>query len=142
MTLLKIFEEPARGTHFFLVVPDSSVLLGTILSRAHVIKKENKTDTELKTKVEKFISSSPKERLDTVAEIIERNKDNEGSGSLRHEAIEFINQIESCLFEKAKIKDNYGEYSFIFDELKKSRFYLGTPGAGVKMILEHIALVL
>jgi len=43
--LLKIIEEPAINTHFFIIVPDASLLLDTIISRVHVIKiKEKEND--------------------------------------------------------------------------------------------------
>ena len=41
-------------------------------------------------------------------------------------------------FVKKKFKS---DFKFILGELQKSREYLSTPGAAVKMILEHLALV-
>ena len=43
-TLLKILEEPAVNTHFFVIIPNSLMLLDTIRSRAHIVKIEDKND--------------------------------------------------------------------------------------------------
>lgn len=137
--LLKIIEEPQIGTHFFFVIPNSSVLSGTVLSRVHVIKvngNENIIDSK------KFLSLKPADRIEMIAEIIKEHKDNDGSGMLRFKAIELINGLEKILHEKFKLNKNDKNLHFILKELATTREYLQTPGASVKMILEHIALVL
>jgi hypothetical protein len=56
-TLLKIIEEPAINTHFFLVVPNSLVLLDTIRSRAHTISTiDNAGNKDFKIKADEFIA--------------------------------------------------------------------------------------
>ena len=77
-----------------------------------------------------------------IAEIIKEHKDNDGSGMLRFKAIELINGLEKILHEKFKLNKNDKNLHFILKELATMREYLQTPGASVKMILEHIALVL
>lgn len=143
--LLKIIEEPGVNTHFFIVVPDSSLLLETILSRTQLIKiksPENEKDLEIQKTVKSFISSSPKDRIDIIANIIKENKDEENSGQLRYYATQLVNGIESTIYPKFKNNINDKNIKFILEELKKSREYLSTPGASVKMILEHLALVI
>lgn len=138
-TLLKILEEPGSSTHFFIVLPNASVLLETIKSRAHILKIEkNNIDTKYS---ENFIKVSIPERLKIIEEIIEKNKDNENSGGLRHEAISLINDIEKIIYKKWKLDKNTN-LSFILEELSKSREYLSIPGSSVKMILENIAIVI
>jgi len=141
-TLLKIIEEPAEDTHFFIIVPDSSVLLPTIISRTHTIKIESQKDLEIQREAVNFIKSEPKERIDIVASIIKENKDEESSGKLRFYATSFVNALESIFYKR--FKENIGDKNtkFILDELQKSRGYLSTPGASVKMILEHLALII
>lgn len=143
--LLKIIEEPAINTHFFIIVPDTSLLLDTILSRVHIIKTEemaNKNDIDIKKNVRDFILSSPKSRIDKVAFIIKENKDEDNSGQLRYYATTFVNELESIIYQKFKKDRNDKKIQFILSELQKSRGYLSTPGASVKMILEHLALVI
>ncbi len=140
-SLLKMLEEPAFDTHFFLVVPNALFLLETIRSRAHIVKVVNDDDDVLKQQVLKFIASSPKDRIDFVAEMIKKYKDEDSSGNLRFNATCFINELEKVIYEKFIIKKE-DETQFILKELHQSRKFLSTPGASVKMILEHIALVL
>jgi hypothetical protein len=141
-TLLKIIEEPSESTHFFIIVPDSSVLLETIISRVHVVKTKQLVDIDLQKLVSSFISSTPKDRIDKIAVIIKENKDEENSGKLRSFATQFVNEIESVFYQKFKKDRNNKQIKFILDELQKSRDYLSTSGASVKMILEHLALVI
>jgi DNA polymerase III delta prime subunit len=140
--LLKMIEEPALNSHFFIIVPDSSLLLDTIISRTHLIKIDKKDDLELRKFVNIFIKLSPKDRIDKIAEIIKENKDEENSGKLRSYATYFINELEVIFYQNFKKNINDKNNKFILEELQKARGYLSTPGASVKMILEHIALVL
>ncbi len=140
-SLLKIIEEPQADTHFFLVVPRAAMLADTIQSRTHLIKVGGIGDSPSK-KSEAFIKSTPRERIELVADLIKENKDNETSGELRYQATALINEIERTLYKKFKSNIKDEKIRFILRELENSRDYLSTPGASVKMILEHIALVL
>lgn len=139
-SLLKILEEPAIDTHFFLIVPNSSLLLGTIKSRAHLIKIER--DEKKKEIVEKFLKMSISERLDFISKLVKEKDKDENSGNLRFEATNLVNEIEKIIYQKFKKEKGGGNNIFILEELQKRREYLGKPGSSVKMILEHIALIL
>lgn len=140
-TLLKIIEEPAINTHFFIIVPDASVLSDTIISRVHVIK-TTQSNKDIEKEVVSFLKLEPKDKINAVALIIKNNKDEENSGQLRYYATFFINELENVFYQKFK-KDREDEnVKFILGELQKSREYLSIPGSSVKMILEHIALII
>jgi len=140
--LLKIIEEPGDNTHFFIVVPDASLLAGTILSRTHTIKTKQLAGKDLQKLVSTFITSSPKVRIDQIVQIVKENKDEENSGKLRFYATSFVNELENIFYQKFKKDKNDKKIQFILGELQKARGYLSTPGASVKMILEHLALVI
>ncbi|HUC89067.1 MAG TPA: hypothetical protein VMR49_03490 [Candidatus Paceibacterota bacterium] len=140
-SLLKILEEPAINNHFFIIIPNPSLLLDTILSRVHVIKTLNEDDSFKKISKE-IILATPKDRIDIIAKIIKEYKDEESSGKLRHDATKIINEIELIIYNKWKKDKNNKESQFILGELQKGRDFLSLPGSSVKMILEHIALVL
>jgi hypothetical protein len=142
-SLLKILEEPQENTHFFLVVPTGTNLLDTIRSRTHTIKIGiDSLPVVSGGYSKKFMTVPLQKRLDLIAQIIEQHKDTEGSGSLRYEATQLVNDIEKEIHEKFH-KDPAGvQMQFILDELKNAREYLSVPGCSVKMILEHIALVI
>lgn len=140
-TLLKIIEEPAMNTHFFLVVPNSSILLDTIRSRAHLINTKNNNDN-FKNKALEFVSLDIRKRIDFVSKFIKEHDKGDGSGGLRFSSISLINEIEKVEFDKFK-KDpkNKKIYKLLY-EIQKNREYLNLPGSGVKMILEYLALVI
>ena len=141
-TLLKILEEPHEGTRFFIVVPNTLLLLDTIISRAHVVKVNVVENTSFKKSAEEFLQSSLKERIELVSDIIKEHEDNEGSGGLRFSAIRLINDLEKILYEEFKKDKGNVNITFTLSELAKAREYLSLPGASVKMVLEHISLVL
>ncbi|MEK7586169.1 MAG: hypothetical protein AAB477_03015 [Patescibacteria group bacterium] len=141
-TLLKIIEEPAEGTHFFIIVPNSQILQDTILSRVHIVKTTPSENNLLKISTTEFIKSTLKERIDSIAKIIDEHKDEEGSGGIRYRAIEFVNSLEKTVYEKWKSDKQNNNLQFSLEELARARDFLSTPGASAKMILEHIALVL
>jgi DNA polymerase III delta prime subunit len=141
-TLLKIIEEPKEDTHFFIIIPDSSVLAGTIISRVHVVKTKQPLDADFKKFVQSFILMLPKDRVDKIAVVVKENKNEENSGQLRSYATQFVNELEDIYYKKFIKDKNDKQVIYILEELQKSRNYLSTPGASVKMILEHLALVI
>ena len=141
-TLLKILEEPAVNTHFFIVIPNSLMLLDTIRSRAHIVKIEDKKDNLIIKNANEFISLKLKDRIDMIAKIIKDNENNDDSGGLRNSATILVNNLEQIFYQKFKENKNDEQIQFVLEELKNSREYLSLPGCSPKMILEHIALVI
>jgi len=141
-TLLKIIEEPKINTHFFIVVPNSLILLDTIRSRTHIINITKEENNYYKDMAKQIISLDLKNRLDFINKMIKKYKDTENSSFLRSSTIKLINEIEKIIFEKFKSDKKNKDIQFVLKELQEKRGYLNLPGASVKMILEHIALVL
>ncbi len=123
--LLKIFEEPITGTHFFLITRSVHVLLPTLVSRLFVF--EYKNDRYNKD-VEEFISLHPAKRLEYVQKII-TSKD-------KFEAIRFLDSLE-IVFQKKAFYKKYPQFAKELIQLKK---YLFLNGSSVKLVLEHVAL--
>ena len=136
--LLKIFEEPNAGTHFFVIMPQD-ILLPTLRSRMQVVnvarmlvamrgqKQKGVFDTEiLKTKIA--------DRLAFVKEITNGISDEEKT---KQDAVALLNQIESELYQKGVEKEA--------DNLvlcQRTRASLYDRGAPVKMILENLMISL
>lgn len=140
--LLKLIEEPFKNTHFFIVIPKASLLLDTVLSRTHIIKTEQITNKNFQKHVLEFIESTPKDRIKKISEIIKENKDEENSGKLRFYATTFVNELEKNFYQKFKKEKKNKKIEFVLNEVSKARGHLSTSGASVKMILEHLALVI
>lgn len=139
-SLLKMLEEPGEKTHFFIVVPDTSSVLPTILSRCHVIQTNNLYKYESWAK--KFISSSIKDRIDMIALILKSAEDADTSATIRHEAKSMLDSLEKNLFSEFKKDTSNKDIEWVLGEIIKAKKYLRNPGSSVKMLLEHIALVI
>ncbi|MCX6756390.1 MAG: hypothetical protein NTX85_03545 [Candidatus Nomurabacteria bacterium] len=138
-SLLKILEEPGENTHFFIIVPDVENVLPTIRSRCHVVylDKDNKYDSWAK----KFISSTIKDRIDMIALILKSAEDADTSATIRFEAKSILDSLELNLFTEFKKDTNNKNTEWVLGEIIKAKKYLRNPGSSVKMLLEHIALV-
>lgn len=141
-SLLKMLEEPATNTHFFLILPNIDTLLPTLKSRAQSIKVDEKESLFYKKQAELFINMNTEERLAHVAKIIKDHEDDESSASLRQDAIYLLSSIESAMYKNFKKNINSKELEYALVEIQKCREFASTPGASVKMLLEHIALVI
>ena len=136
--LLKLFEEPGEGTHFFLVVPVVEVLLPTLRSRAVVLDAsefgvlaEARDQRELSA--ETFLSLAAGRRIKMLQPVIIA-KDAPG-------AARFLEILERAL--RARSGEIIAhEDVFFFETLARCRNYLSDRSPSVKMILEYIASVL
>jgi len=128
-SLLKVFEEPTVGTHFFIISPQD-VLLPTLRSRMQVVFH----NSELKDDSKSIFSMSFKDRLEKVKEITEAIKDEEKT---KQDAIALLNQIERELYDKGVEKSSD---SLKLCELTRKSLY--DRGAPVKIILENLMLTI
>ena len=158
-TLLKMFEEPIENTLFFLIVPDTAILLPTLLSRFYLIKGDTDLKSEIK-QAEEFLKMSLNERILFIKDMVAKTKDadeeeneftlpqpspNIGEGTIdspRPKAIKFLNALETVLHKKlirdsglTTIQTNY------FYQILKAREYLSVPGSSAKSLMESVALV-
>ncbi len=140
-SLLKIIEEPGLDTHIFIIIPDSSVLLDTIISRVQVIKITEEGENEMGEVAKLFISSKIKEKLTLVDKFIKENTEEGNSGKLRHKTIELLNELELVFYPKFKNGENTNSVK-ILGEIKKGRSYLRQPGSSAKYILQNLALII
>ncbi len=148
-SLLKMFEEPSGGAVFFLIISSASILLPTLRSRMVIMNfnriaesskanQSEKLDSNL-FDAEKFIKDGIARRLARVKDIADKIASEEISRSV---AIDFLNNIERKLADKIGTDGIKKEDIFIFNEIDKCRNYAGDRSPSVKMLLEHIALIL
>lgn len=143
--LLKVFEDPVAGSHFFVIAPSLRGLLPTLLSRFVVLHLPRIVpDT---SRAEKFAQSSPPARLKHIKKIVE-DKD-------KVAAIAFLNELET--FYVGLLRGNVGSsraegthddasgdlsVAPALQEIVSARNFLQTRSPSVKMLLENLALVL
>lgn len=124
--LLKVFEEPTPGTHFFIISPQD-MLLPTLRSRMMIM---GGGEREIKT--ESILALSLAERLTRVKKVVDAISDEE---STKQDAIILLNQIEKELYVLGTEKK--GRELKICAEARNALYDRGAP---VKMILEHVML--
>jgi DNA polymerase III delta prime subunit len=123
--LLKLFEEPTIGTHFFILISGSGNILGTLLSRVRLIDNIESVDNE-KPKTP-FLKSPISKRLKIIAPII-KDKD-------KLKAKGLLNQISK------EINQNKKDIASLEMIINAERFLSGRAPS-VKMIMEHLAISL
>ncbi len=145
--LLKLFEEPPRGTYLFLVLPTLGSLLPTLRSRIQVLSMkdlgglssdERPPRSDIPEAAEKFLKAS-KEKRSAMIKKLTGGKDEEERRELREEAISIVNGIEAAAYSKFK---RGGEAATLLSDIAILRGHLYDRSAPVKMIMEHLSLVI
>jgi len=136
-SLLKVFEEPAEHTHFFLVVPSADALLPTVRSRLYVVSEMFGTASPNEVAhAQKFLHSVPVDRLRLIEPIIaDKDKD---------KALSFFGALEVAL--EQQVNDAKGsvpsDLRKALEHVQKYRGYLQGRAPSVKTMLENIAFTL
>ncbi len=126
--LLKLFEEPLPGNHFFLLLSEDKGILPTLRSRMTSISfLGDKTHT---TKLGRtFCQMSLSERLEMVGKIAE-DKDKNSAKLLVRSIIDELHEKQSNVLSNS---------ADILSDLIKAEDYLSDRAPSIKMLLEHIA---
>jgi len=126
--LLKLFEEPQKGTTFILLLPHG-LLLPTLRSRMLEYPKIQITNNKSQT-ISKFLIANQKERRDFITKLL---KDEEGA---KERVRDFVNALEVALAKDVKKnKQSLADLGVVRD-------YLSDRAPSMKMLLEHLALSL
>jgi DNA polymerase III delta prime subunit len=124
-SMLKLLEEPPRGTYFFLIVPNKKVFLPTILSRAQIF--EYKKEIEISKEIQTLIESSYVKRFEFVKKLLDEVKDEKKT---KEDVIAYIEQIEKYLHQKKNLK--------LLKRTIDIKDYLKDQGASMKQLLEYL----
>jgi len=144
-SLLKIFEEPIENTHFFIITPDASALLKTLVSRFYFISAGSGLTEELKD-AQKFIAMPLQSRIDFIKDLLAETEEEDEEGneivaldSTRSKALKFLNALEVALYKKM----SRGVLDIVcFEHFFKVREFLRQPGSSAKTLMESVALVI
>lgn len=131
-SLLKVLEEPTKGTHFFILTPSAHIFLDTIKSRAPILSAEKTFQSDAK----KFLGMTLPERIKFSSNMIQKIKDEKLS---KADAISFIRGLENELHKEAlkSKKDKQIESFSKIKKLNKVSDYLHDNSASVKQLLEY-----
>jgi DNA polymerase III delta prime subunit len=140
-SLLKIFEEPRADTTFFLVLPEATDLLSTFKSRLIISKLSDGKIDSLQS-AEEFLKAKIGERLEIISKITKDIKDEKKTKS---DAINFIKNLEKVIKENRKLNKTKGGQDkslLAVEDIEKAISYAGDESPSIRVILEHLALVL
>jgi DNA polymerase-3 subunit delta' len=130
--LLKIFEEPHEGTHFFLIIPNISLLLPTVRSRLFVIDAGDGEHQGL-DEAKKFLKLAMKDRIAYVDELA---KDISDEKLEKSDAVKFLAALEIILSENPEKNQR------ALKAILKARDYMNDRSPSVKQLLEFVAMSL
>lgn len=137
--LLKLFEEPPAGAYLFLIMPSLGGLLPTLRSRVVELgARAASQGAEIPEAVTAFITAT-KEKRSALIKKLASGKDEEERREHRAEAIAIVNGIEAAAYAAQKRGD---KVAALLSDIATFRTYLYDRSAPVRMILEHLALVI
>ena len=141
--LLKMFEEPKKDTHFFLLVPEKGMLLPTLLSRFyHIQAPLQDKDTK---EVEAFLKMSSTARINFLKDFLKIDDEDEevlATDSVRAKSLRFLNILETVIhnnFLGVQHQDPGVEH--LFKQIFQVRKFLRQPGSSTKSLMESLALI-
>lgn len=136
--LLKLFEEPPAGTYLFLILPSLGGLLPTLRSRVQVLRhtENRKQKTEKSDVANEFIRMS-REKRSALIKKLATGKDEEERREHRDTAMTIINGVEAALVAKSVTA-----HVVTLSDIATLRGYLHERSAPVKMIMEHLSIVM
>lgn len=137
--LLKTFEDSSLDFIFFLIIPNKSVLLPTVISRFYFLGTLNdKKDYQV---IKDFIKMPFQKRIEFIADMIKKHEDSEKEDSLlKREVLYFLNNLESFLEENQFFINKKNTH--IYKQIIQTRKLLSFQAAPIKMLLESLALQL
>ncbi|HUQ29965.1 MAG TPA: hypothetical protein VM103_00370 [Candidatus Paceibacterota bacterium] len=134
--LLKLFEEPPRGTYVFLILPNIGSLLPTLRSRVQILDTGD-SKLQVSEAALEFMKAT-KEKRSAIIRKLATGKDEDDRRENRDTAIEILNGVEQAAYAK----NHDTETIALLIDIAELRAYLHGPSAPLRMILEHISLVL
>jgi DNA polymerase III delta prime subunit len=139
--LLKLFEEPPRETYIFLILPTLGGLLPTLRSRVQILN-DGFTKPIIPEVAKEFLEAN-KEKRTALIKKLASGKDEEERRFKRDEAIAIVNGIEMAAYKKFKKRSvRQLTDAALLSDITILRSYLHDRSAPVKMILEHLSLVI
>jgi len=132
--LLKLFEEPTKDTHFFLITPNIDKLLLTLRSRMFLLSEESTIQEDFKKDAKLFLTSPTKDRLKHLKGMIE-SKD-------KALVTSFLDAVEAELYRATKRDKNSGRFLESLSVIEEAKSFVLDRGSSLKLLLEHVALTL
>ncbi|MEK7099789.1 MAG: hypothetical protein AAB883_01455 [Patescibacteria group bacterium] len=139
--LLKLFEEPPPYATLVLLVPQEGQLLPTLRSRLQSLPRHGAPEARTP---HPFVLASTGEREKMVAKLLDRAKSakDDEKQSARADALRIIEGLTIAHYEKEKEGTGSEENRMLLSELSRFTSILHERSAPLKLIFEHLLLVL
>ncbi|PJE74391.1 MAG: hypothetical protein COV01_01345 [Candidatus Taylorbacteria bacterium CG10_big_fil_rev_8_21_14_0_10_41_48] len=136
--LLKTFEEPTGFSVFFILLPNTNILIPTLISRMQVLRKENAFNEGL-VDSNSFLKAGAEERIEMVAEMLPKNRNEEKNLDA---ILRFLNALELQLsILSSRNGNNFEDFEGGLKALYMAKKYCMDKGASHKILLEQVALL-
>ena len=140
--LLKLFEEPPPGTYLFFILPTLGGLLPTLRSRVQVLNTQTEpARLQISEGAELFMKAN-REKRSLIIKKLTSGKDEDARREHRDEAIRIVNGIESVAYQVFKKNNSDEAVAALLSDISILRPHFYDRSAPVRMILEHLALVI
>ncbi|OHA34373.1 MAG: hypothetical protein A2938_00780 [Candidatus Taylorbacteria bacterium RIFCSPLOWO2_01_FULL_48_100] len=137
--LLKTFEEPTPHTHFFLLIKNADMLLPTLHSRVEVVSAEAagiSSSESGKEEAKEFLAASVEKRIASAEKIVKALKDEKMTKGV---ATALISDMVGAARGTHAFPRTATEG---LEHLVRAEEYARDRSASLKIILEHLAVVL
>ncbi len=139
--LLKLFEEPPRGTYLFFILPTLGGLLPTLRSRVSVFSaSKDFAKLFIADVAQQFIKASHEKRTAIIKKLAS-GKDEEERRENRDEVLQIVNGIEAVAYGATQERKS-ASVTELLSDIAVLRGHLYDRSAPVRMILEHLSLVI
>ncbi|HQU07654.1 MAG: hypothetical protein B7X04_02000 [Parcubacteria group bacterium 21-54-25] len=147
--LLKLLEEPSAGTVIILVVPQFSMLLPTVRSRVISLPSSHaalvsSVDAPISEEAQVFLHATQEKRTTLIKKLV-GGKDEDARRRGRDAAIRIVDDIERAVhqaFQHEQHPQKRRVLLRVLSDIEILRGYLYDRAAPVRMILEHLSLVM
>ncbi len=140
--LLKLFEEPPAGTYLFLTMPTLGGLLPTLRSRVQVLETNGGHHTSAIPETAEAFMKASKEKRSALIKKLTSGKDEDERRENREEALAIVNGIEAAAYAAGWESLTLPKRAELLRDIQELRGHLYDRSAPVRMILEHLSLVL
>lgn len=138
--LLKTLEDPNPTSHFFLLFPTLEGLLPTLRSRFMITHGIQPGESEAEF-AEEFLRAYPAKRIALLEKFGLAKLDPDDKKQVRRQLDAAIRSLESAL--RTKLRDTEaGDAHRALREITLVKNYLGDPAAALRLLMDHLALVL
>ena len=131
--LLKIVEEPPFGTHFFLIVPSAETLIPTLRSRLCFLSTASAAPAEKSDRAASFLCAPTPARLKIIQGLLKKLEEEGGKSDIGS----FLDELERTLALGKRVNN-----ASSLKELLETKKYARDRAPSLKLLLEHLALIL